>query len=147
MEMKLSKKIYHTGINVSDMDRSLNFYVDLLGCEVLSDNEVAGENVDKGLGLKDASFRQVYLKIGSDEIELFQYRTGMQEGAGSYTDTSGIGIRHITFVVYDLEEAYKVMLDSGIEFLSEPITNPDGVKWVFLKDPDNYFVELVELAE
>jgi len=145
MEKNVAKRVYHTGINVSDMDRSLGFYVDLLGCEVISDAEVSGENVDKGLGLKEGGFRQVYLRVGPDEIELFQYRSGMQTDKTIYQDASGIGIRHICFVVDGLEETYIDLSAKGYQFVSEPISNPDGVKWVFLKDPDNYYVELVEL--
>lgn len=54
---KIATRIYHTGINVSDMNRALKFYVDMLGCRVLSDARCAGAEIDKGLGLRDCSFR------------------------------------------------------------------------------------------
>lgn len=140
-------KIYHTGITVKDMDRSLSLYVDLLGCEVISDEECRGEDVDRGLGLKDASFRLVYLKIGEEELELFQYYSGKSSKAIEECDASVDGIRHIAFVVDDLFNCYEMLLENGYEFISAPISNPDGVKWVYMKDPDNYYIEFVELPQ
>jgi len=143
---RIAKKIYHTGINVSDMDRALHFYVDLLGCQIKLDIECKGEELDRGLNLDECCFRLVYLQIGSDEIELFQHRSGPKKSSAD-SSTSTIGIRHLGFVVHDIDESYRTLSQAGVHFLSEPIHNADGVKWVYLRDPDDYYVELVQLPK
>lgn len=145
MIKKIVKEVYHAGINVSDMDKALEFYNELLGFEVLSDNMAEGEIADTGLGIKDIKFRQVYLRAGSTELELFQYINPEGKKLDESQRNCDMGIRHIAFVVEDITGAYERLSKKGIKFVSEPLKNPDGVQWVFFQDYDGIFLEFVQL--
>ena len=52
--------LHHTGLNVSDMDQSLEFYRDLLGLEVTRDLVFEGEILDKLGGLPESKAHIVF---------------------------------------------------------------------------------------
>ncbi len=56
--------IHHTSLVVSDMDRSLGFYRDQLGLEVVIDTEMQGEMLDREVALDGSHIRMVELKVG-----------------------------------------------------------------------------------
>ena len=60
--------VSHTSFSVTDMDRSLAFYRDLLGMRVTLDLERTGEYIEQVVGFPDARLRIVGLKLpmGSD---------------------------------------------------------------------------------
>ena len=56
--------------------------------------------------------------------------------------------------VNDLEAAHKELTEKGVEFVSEPVVFDLGEEWdygalkvVFLKDPDGFIIELMEMPE
>ena len=65
----------HTAISVADMERSLNFYRDLLGLKVVMDVETDSPKLGVIVGLQGAKTRIVMLEIDNQKIELFQYQT------------------------------------------------------------------------
>ena len=142
---KIVKDIYHVGVNVNDMDKALEFYRDILGFKVKSDDIAEGEIADTGLGLKGVKFRQVYLQAENSELELFQYIKPLGKEIDIEQRNCDRGIRHIAFVVNDIGSTYEKLLQKGIKFISEPLKNPDGVQWVFFQDPEGIMLEFVQL--
>ena len=69
------ERVHHTGYTVSDLDRSLAFYRDLLGCEVLATQEKEGGYLAAIVGYADAHVRMAHLRLpgGEHVIELFEY--------------------------------------------------------------------------
>ena len=107
---EIVKDIYHSGINVSNMDKALEFYSDLLGLEIISDNIAEGELVEAGLGLRGTKFRQVYLRAGKSELELFQYLKPLGKQIDKDQQNCDMGIRHIAFIVEDIAQLIKKCL-------------------------------------
>ena len=70
-------RLHHTGYTVSDLDRSLGFYRDLLGCEVLATQTKQGGYLAAIVGYPDAHVRMAHLRApdSSHVIELFEYLT------------------------------------------------------------------------
>ena len=70
-----STRIHHTGYTVSDLDRSVAFYRDLLGCEVIAEQEKQGGYLAAIVGYPDAHVRMAHLRVPGSEhvVELFQY--------------------------------------------------------------------------
>ena len=68
-------RAHHTGYTVSDLDRSLVFYRDLLGCEVIATQEKEGGYLAAIVGYPDAHVRMAHLRVpgGEHVIELFEY--------------------------------------------------------------------------
>jgi catechol 2,3-dioxygenase-like lactoylglutathione lyase family enzyme len=61
------------GITVSDMDRSVDFYARVLHFSKLSDDELAGENLEHVKGVFGSRVRVVRLRLGEEQIELTEY--------------------------------------------------------------------------
>ena len=69
--------IHHTGLVVSDLDRSIAFYHDVLGlpfaCEPT--DWFSGEALDRGVGVPNATLRLCMFWAGpGNRLELLQYR-------------------------------------------------------------------------
>src|SRR5580692_8239381 len=54
--------LHHTGYTVSDLDRSVEFYRDLLGCEVVATQEKQGGYLAAIVGYPDAHVRMAHLR-------------------------------------------------------------------------------------
>ena len=136
-------KIRHTGIVVSDIDKSLHFYNELLGFKIVKDMREAGPFVDKILGLSGVSVRTIKMDAGGSLIELLCFKShpmGQQ-----LNNITSLGCTHIALTVDNLDDCFKMLKEANTFFVSEPQVSPDGnAKVVFCKDPDGTFIELVE---
>jgi catechol 2,3-dioxygenase-like lactoylglutathione lyase family enzyme len=140
------KEIRHTGIVVSDMERSLKFYRDLLGLKVSVDFCEKGNYIDNVVGLQDTELRMV--KLTTDDgsmIELMQFLSHPVESPLK-NKIYDLGCSHVAFTVDDLDKEYQKLMDNGISFNCSPIISPDGyAKVTYCHDPDGISIELVEV--
>jgi lactoylglutathione lyase len=134
----------HAGIVVGDMDRSLSFYKDLIGFEIVKDQVEEGRYIDIFLGLEDVKVRTVKMILGEGSmLELLQFYSHV--GAKNKGKLYDLGCTHIAITVDNLDDTYKGLLNHGTTFVNEPEISPDGLaKVVFCKDPDGTFIEIVE---
>jgi len=138
--------IHHTAISVSDLDRSLAFYCDLLGAEVCAEFAwQPGEDViDRILGLEDSSARTVMLRFGNVHIELFEYHTPTPERQQMDRPVCNHGYTHIALEVKDIESEYRRLKAAGMVFHCEPQFMGD-LAATYGRDPDGNVVELQEV--
>lgn len=142
--------IHHTGYTVSDLDRSLGFYRDLLGMEVLATQEKEGGYLASIVGYPDAHVRMAHLRMpGSDHVvELFQYL--VPAGATpERIEPRDVGTAHLCFLVNDVHTAHKRLRQAGVDsFVSEPVEIDTGINTggfgLYLRDPDGIVVELFQ---
>ena len=135
------ESIRHLGIVVRDIDKSLEFYK-YLGYEVVADVKEDGKFIDKILGLRDSDLRTVKMTyMGRHMIELLHYINPISED--NLKRVNFVGCSHFALSVSDIESLYKNLLNIGVEFISEPISN-GKVKVAFCKDPNDVYLELVE---
>lgn len=141
----LIRAVRHTGIVVSDMDRALCFYRDLLGLDVVSDQYEQGGFIEEVLAMPRVKVRTVKLAAtkGSTLIELLHF------GPASSADGAGnlcrLGPTHAALTVEGLDALHARLSAEGVRFLSRPRTSPDGdVCVAFCSDPDGTMLELVE---
>jgi lactoylglutathione lyase len=120
-------KILHTCLNVSDLDRSVDFYT-------------------KHLGLKLTSRREV--KQNNAEIAFMKDETG---NAVEFTHWKGKAIvegdnfDHIAFEVSDVQSVVKALGEAGVTIAKEPFSlQGSSSKIAFIKDPDGNWLELVQ---
>ena len=142
------KNIRHTGIVVTDMERSLRFYRDLLGLEPVIDFTEESEYMDTLCALKEVRLRMVKL-VAEDGgmIELLQYLSHPQQRPEGNT-LCEIGPTHVAFSVDDVEKLYADWSAKGIQCNCPPQTSPDGkARLFFCQDPDGTFLEIVEVME
>ncbi len=105
------KNISHVAIGVSDMDRSLPFYRDLLGLEVMLDAE---ETVGRG------KRRAVYLRWGDGSGFLVLSQTLGREPSGKPLRLHQVGLHHFAFWVDDLSERAEKLKQAGVTILVPP---------------------------
>ena len=137
---------HHTSFTVSDIDRSVAFYRDVLGMELVAQSvEGSGEIVDKILGMPGARVKTAFLTAGGHMLELFQYLNPM--GRPYDRRTCDVGPTHIALLVSDIHEGYRTLSAKGVPFKSAPQAfEKDGeTHWAcYMTDPDGITVELYQ---
>lgn len=140
------KHIRHCGIVVSDMNRSLCFYTQLLGFCIVADAEECGPCLDKVLALPEVEVRTVKLGIANEDtlLELLQFHTPQSPQPRGLA-IHRIGLTHLALTVEDLDTLYEQLIQCGVRTASPPQWSADGrVKLLFCEDPDGVHLELVE---
>ena len=124
------RRIDHTTITVSDLQRSVAFYTGLLGFVV-----------DHEMWIPESRLRIVFLRIGDTILELF----GVPETRGStISDVNEVvGYKHICLRVDSVDEEYARLHAVGVPFRIAP-TTVQNVRIAFFKDPDGLDIELIE---
>jgi catechol 2,3-dioxygenase-like lactoylglutathione lyase family enzyme len=143
-----AQRLHHTGYTVSDLDRSLAFYRDLLGCEVVATQEKQGGYLAAIVGYPDAHVRMAHLRAPESDhiIELFQYLAPTP--GRSRLEPRNVGTAHMCFIVADLRATYERLLAAGVEFFSPPVEVDTGINKgglaLYLHDPDGIPMELFQ---
>ncbi len=139
-------RMTHVGICVSDLERSLHFYRDLLGFRWRSELRVQGEPSDTLLRLRGVDLHAVYLERDGTRIELLHYASPKEQGTGEPRAMNALGLTHLSLRVDDLAGTLKRLRGGGVRVLDESrIDIPDfGAGAVFLCDPDGTLLELVQ---
>lgn len=140
--------VNHTSFTVSDLDRSIQFYTEALGMRLLSISERDVAFSEQVTGIPGAHLRIAYVEAAGYRIELIQYLA--PPGEKIDTRTCNVGSAHIAFNVDNLQRMVDEMSATGVKFISPPRTIPlgpnQGGKAVYLEDPDNNTLELIEPA-
>lgn len=138
------KAIRHTGIVVSDLDKALYFYRDILGLEIQREMNETGEYIDNLSTLKGVRVKTIKMAAeDSNLIELLYYESHPRKPVNR--DICDIGHSHIAFTVENLDNEYQRLKGKGIRFNCAPQVSQDGkAKVVFCRDPEGNFIELVE---
>ena len=141
-EISTIEGVHHSNITVSDLDRALAFYKDVLGLTFL----YKLKTTSSGVGLEGANRWIAVLKAGDDIVELIQYVA--PRGRPYNMRICDAGCNHLAFRVSDIYRAYDELRKKGVKFKSAPnevAKGPmKGWKWVFFNDPDGINLELVE---
>jgi catechol 2,3-dioxygenase-like lactoylglutathione lyase family enzyme len=138
--------VRHIGIVVRDLDRSLAFYRDLLGLEIVRQMDERGPFLDAILAMNGAKVRTVKLAAPGDgvQIELLAFSEPAPQIADA-PNLARVGPTHVAFTVEDLDGLHRRLAAAGTQFTTEPQTSPDGrAKVTFCRDPDGTALELVE---
>jgi len=141
-------------ITVADMDRSVDFYGRVLTFEKVSDQELAGENVEHLYGVFGARVRIVRLKLGDESIELVQFLAPRGRPIPIDSRSNDRWFQHVAIIVSDMERAYQILRQNKVEHASsEPQRLPDwnrnagGIRAFYFKDPDGHPLEILQFPE
>ena len=133
----------HLVVGVTEMDRALTFYRDVLGMEVVFESLISGEPFDNAL---HASRRQegrvVGGLLGGLMVELLS--VGANPPNQKPPRPGITGIQTVSFSVTDLGETHHRISEAGYLPDQEPF-EIGGVRMFFVKDPDGTAVEFIEL--
>lgn len=143
-------KGHHTGFTVSSLDRSIAFYRDLLGLELVFRWNPDADYLRELVGYPEVDMHAAILRVPGTEtfLELLEYRNVEQRPVDMANGNVGNG--HIAFMVDDLETFHKELASAGVKSVSPPVTptiGPNkGGRAVYLIDPDGFRVELIQAA-
>jgi catechol 2,3-dioxygenase-like lactoylglutathione lyase family enzyme len=140
----------HVGVTVSDLERSIAFYRDLLGFHVAYERgEVTADYMPRLVGIPGARLKIAGLDIPGLHLDLIEYLA--PRGADIAGPTSDVGNVHLGFSVDDLWAAYRHLSAAGVRFKSEPVsptTGPNQGGWaIYFVDPDGVTLEMIQRPE
>lgn len=121
------KSFHHASLIVSDTDKSLVFYQDLLGLQLDPSRP-------------DLGYPGAWLIIGERQIHLLELPnpdpvTGRPDHGGRD--------RHLAFQVQDLENLIDKLKSAGVSFS----LSKSGRKALFCRDPDGNALEFIAIAD
>lgn len=139
--------VRHTGIVVSDMQRSLHFYRDLLGMEVWADFQDESDYVQSVTEVTGAKVWMIKLKAADGvSIELLQYLSHPSDIRQPPSKACDVGVNHIALQVDDIDSLHTKLVAEGIRFHAPPTLSGDGgAKVTYCRDPEGVIVELVQI--
>ena len=125
--------IHHVAIICSDYPRSKSFYCDTLGLAIINEQYRASRDSYKlDLALPDGG-----------QLELFSF----PDPPKRRSNPEAQGLRHLAFVVEDLEAARETAIKAGAAPRDIVDFRPAGetvAKFFFVADPDGYQIEVIE---
>jgi lactoylglutathione lyase len=124
----MKSKFMYVGIRVTDLERSIDFYTNILGMKVSGRSKIEqtkGETV--GLQTEKDGFT----------LELNHYE---KDSPYNTKYVVGEGLDHLAFKVDDLDKALEEAKKAGHRTILQ--MKADGGRWAYIEDPDGNWIEL-----
>jgi glyoxylase I family protein len=138
----------HTGITVSNLDRSLVFWRDVLGFELSHRTHQTGELASEITGVPGAEISLAVLKAPGHKIELLEYLAPPERKKHVDLRSCDVGSTHVAFTVDNLDAVLNTIAASGWKTAGKPQTlqtGPNaGKRVVYVRDPDGTTVEFMQ---
>jgi catechol 2,3-dioxygenase-like lactoylglutathione lyase family enzyme len=139
----------HTGITVSNLERSLAFWRDILGFELSHQPHQTGELASEITGVSGAEISIAVLKGYGHKIELLEYLAPSDRKKVDLRPCD-VGFVHVALVVDNLDEILTAITASGWEAAGKPqilTAGPNaGKRVVYVRDPDGTTIEFMQRA-
>lgn len=140
----------HTSFTVSSLERTIGFFRDCLGFQVVSRAPRDPAIIRHVTGIAGAEMEVAYLRGPGHSLELIEYRAPADKGrvTARPCDT---GFAHIAFDVDDVDAALAAAARYGVQPINPPIAinaGPNkGRKVVYLRDWDGVTIEFIEAGK
>lgn len=105
----LLKRFDHVGLAVSDVDKALSVYCDILGAKKLIYKQMGTTN--------DYTFSQI--SLGGQTIEMIEPIEGKDSFLTKFLKERGEGLHHLTFQVYNIKETIQYLRSNAIRIVDE----------------------------
>jgi catechol 2,3-dioxygenase-like lactoylglutathione lyase family enzyme len=140
-------RLEHIGVVVDDLAAATAFFT-ALGLEVEGEATVEGDLVDRINGLEDVRADIVMLRTpeGDAQLELATYRSPSygSDDAPAPAPPNAPGLRHVLFVVDDIDESLAALRAQGGELVGELVNYENSSRLCYARGPAGIIVELAE---
>ncbi len=120
----------HVGIKSADVEKSLHFYCELLGLEILQELDLFGKR---------------FIFVGNETVSV-EIEEGKPEDS-RIDPRNQTGLYHLAFTVDDVAAMVGKLESEGVPIALEPLsTQPDRLV-AFVEDPDGAFIQLIQILE
>jgi catechol 2,3-dioxygenase-like lactoylglutathione lyase family enzyme len=139
------QRMDHVGIVVDDLAAATEFFVEL-GLELQGDGTVEGRWVDRIVGLEGVrtDFAMLQTPDGNGRLELVRFHSPPTEGDNRHAPANTRGIRHIAFVVEDIDAVVARLRARGAELVGEVERYEDVFLLCYVRGPEGIIIELAE---
>jgi catechol 2,3-dioxygenase-like lactoylglutathione lyase family enzyme len=139
------QRIDHVGVIVNDLAAAKAFFLDL-GLELQGEGAFEGALLDRVVGLTGAKTSFAFFRVpdGQTSIELIKFHTPPDEHGIQQSAANTLGIRHIAFVVDDIEAVVTGLKERGTEVFSDIQRFEDSYKLCYVRGPEGIILELAE---
>jgi catechol 2,3-dioxygenase-like lactoylglutathione lyase family enzyme len=139
------QRMDHLGIVVSDLAAATEFFVDL-GLALQGEGRVEGRVVDRIVGLEGVRTEVAFMQTpdGHGRLELIKFHTPPVRGDNRHAPANTPGIRHVAFVVEDIDAVVAGLRARGAELVGELERYEDSYRLCYVRGPEGIIIELAE---
>jgi catechol 2,3-dioxygenase-like lactoylglutathione lyase family enzyme len=139
------QRMDHVGVVVDDLAAAIEFFVEL-GLELQGDGSVEGSWVDRIVGLEgvQVDYAMVQTPDGNGRLELIKFHSPPTQGGNRDAPANTAGIRHVAFVVEDIDAVVAGLRARGAELVGELVRYEDSYRLCYVRGPEGIIVELAE---
>ena len=139
------RRLEHIGVVVDDLAAAKAFFA-ALGLESEGEMSVEGDLVDRINGLNGVRADVVILRTpdGHGKLELVKYRSPGYAGDGGVAPANAPGIRHVLFLVDDIQASLADLRAHGGELVGELVNYEDSYWLCYVRGPAGIIVELAQ---
>ena len=139
------QRMDHVGIVFDDLGAAMAFFVEL-GLKLQGEGPVEGDWVDRVVGLEGvrAEIVMVQTPDGHGRLELTKFHAPSGRGGDRHAPANTPGIRHLAFVVDDIDAVIASLRAHGGELVGEVENYEDIYRLCYVRGPEGIIVELAE---
>jgi lactoylglutathione lyase len=146
--------VLHHGLTVSDLDRSIDWYCNAIGLELVHQQIGDNDYTRTLVGVPNAALKVAQLALpgsasswpSSHVVELIEYTRAA--GDCVTPEPNDVGAGHLAFVVDDIDEVCSQVVASGGRLRNEPVAVTEGInkgsRACYLHDPDGHTLEVMQ---
>ena len=144
------RSVDSVSMTVSDMARSLDFYRTVLKFELVTDEEIAGDDYEHLYGVFGARVRIATLRLGAETLKLEEYLAPRGRPIPLDSRSNDGWFQHVAIIVRDMDRGFAWLRSQHVEFASTgpqvlPQWNPNaaGIAAFYFRDPDGHSLEIL----
>ena len=139
------QRMEHVGIVVNDLAAAIEFFVEL-GLEPGGKGQVEGAWVERIIALDEvkAEFAMLRTPDGHGEIELVKFHSPPTQGGDPHAPANTPGIRHLAFLVEDIDAVVAGLRARGTELVGELVRYENSYRLCYVRGPEGIIIELAE---
>lgn len=139
------QRMDHVGIIVDDLPAAIDFFAEL-GLELRGQATNEGDWVDRIIALEGtrADIAMMQTPDGHGQVELVKFDSPPSPSGDAHAPGHALGIRHITFMVEDIDDVLARLRGHGAELVGELEQYENVLRVCYIRGPEGIIIELAE---